>query len=358
MISLVCLIALIAHARAAIVTPDSPLIRYVGRVQVSATTARFDWSGTTIRVRFSGAHLTATFRDEGYGDNHMDVRVDGVFTQRLNLTTTQRSFVLVDRANDAVVVVELFKSSEASFGIVSFGGFDTGSDGKLTDPPAPFTRRLAFVGDSITVGYGADGKEPCTNPPSWAGIRQDNYYAWGSVTARALQAEAFTTAWSGKGLIAPFDKPVGKDPDTAVLFFPRLFGSQQNSPAFNTATQVPDAVFIKLGCNDFNPSVPPRPTPDEWANTFVEFARNLTTRYYNHKDLPIFGACGPVCNNTCNTVQSAVNRAVSQGFNAHFINQMIAYPPANIGCQDHPNVAGHAAIAAATVPQVRKILGW
>merc|ERR1712080_55791 len=134
-----------------------------------------------------------------------------------------------------------------------------------------------------------------------------------------LQAEARIVAWSGSGLVAGYDFPVGEDNNTAPLFYPRALGSVQNS-RWNFSQWIPDTVVIKLGCNDFYPSHPPRPTEEQWVHIFVEFVQNITLNYQAN-DMPIFGACGPICNNTCETVKHAVEVARTKGVNAYFLNQ-------------------------------------
>lgn len=338
------------------ISASNELIQYRGRTFKSGDNMQFDWSGTTIVTKVSGKFLSIRLSSNYWQTDQpqIDVFVDKAYQGRLNLTSTATDYVLVKRTTESVFDVILAKSTEAAGGITTVFGFHT--DGEMQSPPLPPSRRIEFIGDSITVGYGCDGVPPCDDPPSWSMSYEDNYHAWGSVMARSLQAEARTVAWSGRGLCAGWDTPFGQDNNTAPLYYKRVLGSVYDS-IWNFSQWIPDAVVIKLGCNDFNPSNPPRPTEEQWMDTFVSFAHTITLNYQK-TDIPIFGACGPLCNSTCNTVKQAIDLAKSKNINAYFLDQQIYYPPSHQGCQDHPNVIGHASIATVSLPQVKKVLGW
>ena len=64
-------------------------------------------------------------------------------------------------------------------------------------PPEPRQRRLLFIGDSITAGYGVlcnDSDAP------FAPETQSALHAYAAVAARALEADAHVIAYSGKGV--------------------------------------------------------------------------------------------------------------------------------------------------------------
>lgn len=65
-----------------------------------------------------------------------------------------------------------------------------------TQPPAPRERRLLFIGDSITAGYGVlcnDSSGP------FAPETESAWHAYAAVATRALDADAHVIAYSGKG---------------------------------------------------------------------------------------------------------------------------------------------------------------
>ncbi len=66
-----------------------------------------------------------------------------------------------------------------------------------TQPPQPRDRRLLFIGDSITAGYGVLCND--TAAP-FAAETESAYHTYAAVAARALDADAHVIAFSGKGV--------------------------------------------------------------------------------------------------------------------------------------------------------------
>lgn len=102
--------------------------------------------------------------------------------------------------------IELYKVSEARLAqtekasVVTLRSLSGSASMRVETPPARPTRRLEFLGDSITAGYGNlcghDGLGQ-----SQLKAASNHYLAWGSVLCRSLGAECHTTAWSGRGLV-------------------------------------------------------------------------------------------------------------------------------------------------------------
>ena len=57
--------------------------------------------------------------------------------------------------------IELWKRTEALFGVVYFAGLILNDGASLIPPPSPLTRKLEFIGASVTCGYGIEGIPPC-----------------------------------------------------------------------------------------------------------------------------------------------------------------------------------------------------
>eukprot|EP00658_Telonema_sp_P-2_P033874 TRINITY_DN24779_c0_g1_i2.p1 TRINITY_DN24779_c0_g1~~TRINITY_DN24779_c0_g1_i2.p1 ORF type:complete len:420 (-),score=109.41 TRINITY_DN24779_c0_g1_i2:66-1226(-) len=337
------------------ISPDNPMLAYTGRTQVQHAVAKLGWSGCAVSFVTNASEVHANLLDNGGDDqNHVDVMVDGHRTRRLNLSSHQHQHLVHRTSSPPPVhpyVITLFKSTETDWGEVEFRGLEL-SGGQLSAPPERPQRRMEFIGDSITVGYGCDGSAPCKHPNADSGSREDNYNTWAQQLSRQLGAEAHVVAWSGRGLCAGYDHRMGHDPDTAPLFYPRLFG--HSTARWDFTLWVPHAVVIKLGCNDFDPTTPPRPTEGEFVVAFAEFVKNITEVYYKGHNVTVFGACGPVCPDTCETVKLAV--AAAPG--AHFVNQTYNYPKKDQGCEDHPNEEGHRQLAAITKPVIASVMGW
>ena len=81
-------------------------------------------------------------------------------------------------------------------------------------PPEPRQRRLLFIGDSITAGYGVlcnDSARP------FAPETESALHAYAAVAARALEADAHVIAYSGKGDASSREGPCMVLPSVSAL---------------------------------------------------------------------------------------------------------------------------------------------
>lgn len=181
-------------------------------------------------------------------------------TARITLTQREKHIVLFDSPVEKTVTVRVMKFSEAAFGYAGLKSLELEGD-LLSSPESPATasqRKLEFIGDSITCGYGIEGvweKDTFTTQQE----RPDKAYAF--LTAKALGAQVQLCSWSGIGLISNY-----VDPETIMLPDTHWL-MQANWPytdkslslrlgiepeVWDGAGYEPDIVVIHLGTNDIS----------------------------------------------------------------------------------------------------------
>ena len=118
----------------------------------------------------------------------------------------------------------VWKRTEGSQGDNRFLGLDV-VGGQLGAPPAAPDRRIEIYGDSISAGYGMDGKGPnCPYTPD----TENHYLTYGALTARALSAELHTVAWSGIGMYRNYNV-IGASPDAMPYVYARTLATKADS---------------------------------------------------------------------------------------------------------------------------------
>lgn len=157
-----------------VLSPFAPEISYIGRVLPVSNALQFDWSGIRILINFTGASsMMARFTDN---QNAYDIFLDGQLIGILNTTSKQSLYNIVVGLNPSKnYLVTLLKRTEALFGVATFGGVVLNNDYIDDSAPCPQykdnynsierrepARKIEFIGDSISCGYGIDGKVPCT----------------------------------------------------------------------------------------------------------------------------------------------------------------------------------------------------
>ena len=322
-----------------------PTIRYVGRFDMSDPTAvRFAWSGSTIIARFKGTGIAAHLNDQGR--NAFQVIVDGEPKAIVKPTQTRDIYPLAEGLADGVHEIALYKRTEAEVGEVVFRGFDVTGGSLLPAGPAP-ERRIEFIGDSITTGYGNEGPGPvCT----FNSYEQNHYTTYAGVATRALNAESITIAWSGKTIGQVTDVW-----DRTLLAKPE--------PLWSFKSWTPQMVVMKIGTNNFA-------TYDPGEARIVRIYGQLFDKV--RKEYPgafVLGMLGPMLSD--NYPEGKKNLTIAKRYfkaaaakikerdaNFEFVELPEQKHSDGLGCGFHPSVKTHKLMADRVVAVAKEKLGW
>ncbi len=355
---------------------DDPNIQYTGRITfTNPKQPRFDLGATTITARFTGTAVAVSLKDEfRYGKyvNSYQAIIDGqpvmIVVPKANVT----KYVIANALAAGDHQITLVKRTEAAAGSGFFLGFSFA--GAILPPPARPTRRIEFIGDSITAGAGIDaanGAMACNAQPDGWGLPVENAYkAYGPVIARALAAEVHVVGVSGIGLVRNYSNMYDARtmPQVYDLYAPQLMDTaafmQPRWDATQRMTWVPDAIVIGLGTNDFGQGDPsdttqvyphPAMTAQMFAAGHIAFATTLRGYYPNAH---IFLLSSPAVDN------AALGSALTMA-EAHFtaagdtkVHQFVIPRIAGRGCGTHPDADQHAEIARLLTPIIAQALGW
>ncbi|KAF2757582.1 lipolytic protein-like protein G-D-S-L family [Pseudovirgaria hyperparasitica] len=347
---LVYALATVGHVRA---------IQYLGRV--NPNTKELTWPGTGVSFTFSGT--TATISISASGANSADLIVDGAITTILNVAGTSISTAKLPRGNHTV---ELRRRSETQYGTITIGNITT--DGTFNADVLP-KRKIEIVGDSISVGYGLDGVNPCTNTAAV----EDNPKTFGALTAKALNASYSVVAWSGKGLTRNY---ITVDPDTSPImpqYWTRYGANDADNSYTFPSSATPDVVVINLGTNDFSYiaydsagqpyNARALLNATVFASAMVSFVQTVQKKYVKAH---VFLMTSPMLSDGYpsaaeaqkSTQRNALAAATARlgGEKVHLVEW--ATQGADVGCDYHPNAATHAAGAMVLLQAVKGVMGW
>ena len=325
--------------------PSTPAVHYVGRVDAdNPASVRFAWSGTGAVVRFRGDRAAV---DLGGGQEYT-VLVDGKLQPKL--TATNGKNVLAQGLSADEHTIELYRRTEASQGESEIRGFDFGTGQLLA--PAPVTRRLEFVGDSITCGYGNEGANASCD---FSAQTENHYLSYAAITARNLHAELSTVAWSGKGVACNYGDDASSCTDPLPTYYARTLPNRVDSN-WDFSLFQPDAVVVNLGTNDLSTSIDPDKA------TFEAAYRALLQRIRQaYPTARILCTNGPLLNGTeLTTVRGYITDVVTSMADARITTFEIEPQDGSdgYGCQYHPSLAEHQKVAAVVTAALKTALGW
>jgi lysophospholipase L1-like esterase len=214
----------------------------------------FGWPGVYFEGRFSGPSIEVVVDT---GAEHLAVSIDGV--RKAELTKAGELHLLLDRLGPGEHVVRLDKLTESQTGSARFEGFFVGpQEGALPAPSRP--RRIEFIGDSHTVGYGVRSvSRDCTEQQ--VHDLTDTSLAFGPILAGRLNAEYRIEAFSGRGVVRNYNGVAAGQPLPAL--FPRLIPGQDQPRVAVDDPWKPGIVVIGLGTNDFSTPLHPG---EAWAD--------------------------------------------------------------------------------------------
>lgn len=203
---------------------------------------RFSWPGVYFEGRFKGTSVTVSLEA---GEDHLAVLIDGVERAVLKKPgTVQRRF---DGLADGEHVIRVEKLTESQSGASRMIGITT--DGTPLAPPSR-ARRVEFIGDSHSVGYGDTATvRECTREV--VHDTTNTQLAFGPLIAKKWNADYRIIAFSGRGVVR---NCAGGNPGETM---PRLYARAipgEAAPAVADGWK-PQLIVLNLGTNDFSTPV-------------------------------------------------------------------------------------------------------
>jgi lysophospholipase L1-like esterase len=324
-----------APAPAPALSSAKPLpVHVAGRVARGADgSLGFGWPAVYFEGRFrgTGVEVVVDSRTE-----FLRVLVDGEEKAQLRRPGLAR-LVLRDLA-PGEHVVRLEKQTESQVGGGRFLGFYP-TDGGVALPAPTRARRIEFIGDSYTVGYG-DLSAVRACPGEQVHDTTDSQRAFGPVLARRLDADYRLVAYSGFGIVRNYN---GSSPG---LNLPAIYERDVPDDSARSALPGddwrPQVIVVNLGSNDFStPLNPGEPWADQAAlraayrDRYVAFARDLMARQPQAK-VVLMGS---------NAFHDLV-REVAARLDAPARVTTVRFGDLDLGgCDFHPSLADHQALA-------------
>lgn len=273
LIGLVACLAVLAPCAVQAQTSTALPVHVGGRVIAEADGAlTFGWPGVYFEGRFSGTGVRVRFEAPA---EYMRLLVDG--QERLVFKRPGLVDATLEGLAPGEHVVRLEKLTESQSGGGRFIGFYA-----VDGTPLPIQareRRIEFIGDSYTVGYGnTSSTRTCSQDEIHD--RTDTQQAFGPRVANAFGADYRINAYSGFGVIRNYN---GGVPELSLpTIYPRLKPDAAGAVETPGDDWRPQIIVINLGTNDFStPLNPGERWPngtafrDAYRERYIAFVREL-----------------------------------------------------------------------------------
>ncbi|MGA9294032.1 MAG: SGNH/GDSL hydrolase family protein [Ignavibacteriaceae bacterium] len=331
---------------------DDPFIQYTGRFDFSnPKKVVYDWAGVYITARFEGTSCSIRLDDT---KNEYAVIIDD-HAPRLLKTNEDTIYEVASGLKESVPhIIMIQKRTEPLVGKGIFMGFILDKGKKLLTPPKRPGRRIEFIGNSITSGYGVEGK----NHDCHFSVETENAcMSYAAITARALNADYSLVSYSGRGVVRNY----GDKNKTSINPMPSLYDRTcffDSAKHWNFNEWTPQVVVINLGTNDF--STQPFPDKRVFQGAYNKLINRVRSLY---PMITIFCICGPMIGEPC---LSEIKEVVEQQQMIEGRNKDVFFieikrsimNDSDWGCDWHPNIMGSVKSANVIIPYIKLIMNW
>ncbi len=347
---LVCLIVLASYSCEVLgdtfVSPSGPNIKYFGRIdRTDPNEYRYTWPGIYFKFRLKAKEFKLIFNDH---NNIYHIIINGSISKELRPEDgVSTNLIALDSGAGKTNDIIIFKRTENTWQPGRFLGLLIDGSAEISEPKI-HKRKIEFIGDSFTVGYGnlSDTKE-CDNNKVWE--TTDSYKSYGTLVADYFKAEFMINAFSGRGLVQNYgDK--SPNPSNAV---PEMYKrTLQNLPEPEWEFNIfkPDVVVIFLGLNDF--STEGDPTEEQYTGAYL----GLISKLRKHYDGVKFLCMGYPGMNIDVYANKMVQSQKEAGYND--IEYALMPAPTGLGCHWHPDVKSHSIMANAVIEAIKSYMKW
>ena len=313
-------------------------------------------SAPAAMVQFNALAKELQFEIEG----EARFRVDEDGKQIAVFLTNSRSVNKVKTSGDGSAHrYRLIKISESNPGGVKLYKVSTDKSGKFAPPPKHNDRRIEFIGDSYTVGYGVEGQ--LGDPDSFVFKTTNSSKGYAFLLADGFRADFQVNAFSGRGLVRNYDNIVPEWNVSRLYEYtvPGLApedlagGVPDESLRWNFDSFHPQVIVIFVGINDFQGN-PPYANKDEYRKAYVALLEKLRKAHPGVRFLLVSTKVWPNDDMTP-TVKSVYDSQVAAGKSDL---EFVQVQTENTALHGHPSEHSQADLARTLRPIVAKLGRW
>lgn len=281
-------------------------------------------------------------------------------SKRIPLDSDENIYKLYESDTSRKVKIRLMKMSEAAFSKVGIKEIIIEGEEGLV-PTKNKERRIEFIGDSITCGYGIEGvfeKDVFTT------TKENPWDAYAAKTAYHFNADFNCVSWSGIGIISSWTEI---DEPNSEWLMPMLYKytdaaldndlGKKEFDIWDNSSFVPDLIVINLGTNDVSYTKDIKERIDLFTDGYYNFLEQIRNSNPNVEIICTLGAMGQ---ELCPAVEAVVAKFKSatgdMKIHTHFYEVQLESD--GIGSDWHPSAKTHEKMSKTLITKIEEVMKW
>ena len=333
-------------------------VRLLGRTSLKDDTRYLSYSYSGIEFETIAQKVSVTLWTDGaYGPESLKAWVavfindEKVPSKRFSLDKEESSYVLYENQEAQSIKVRLVKFSEAAYAKVGIKAIEVEGGLEMIRPTQPKKRKIEFIGDSITCGYGNEG---VCKVDDFTTRLENPWLGYAVQVAEALEAEVQLVSWSGIGVYSGW---TDTDEPSRDLLMPELYRYTDLEERWSFTSFEPDAIIIHLGTNDASYTKGIKERVDQFGSAYYEFIKEV--RQYNPRAmiLCVLGVMGQALYPEISRQVKRIREEDGDGKVASLCLDM-QLESDGLGIDDHPSLKTHQKMAQVIGKELQKIMKW
>lgn len=327
---------------------------------LSGSGIEFIFTGTKATITLVGDDTTQGVKTEGLA--RVGIYVNGNRVEDIMMDTPEKNICIYENELPEKVHIQVLKLSECAMSTIGIKAVELDTIDGIT--PAPDKqRRIEFIGDSITCGYGVDLE---VAEASFTTDTEDMTKAYAYKTAGYLDADYSMVSFSGYGIISGYTDSDEKVTNELVptyyektgFSYAKPYGSLElHKVAWDFNQFIPHIVVINLGTNDDSYCKDIKERQDDFSKAYVAF---LSTVRRHNPNATILCTVGIMGERIYSAVEKAVKdyKTISKDTMIHSLMFHDQLPEDGYAVSWHPTDITHTKAALVLTEKIKELMKW
>lgn len=342
-------------------------VKIIGRTHYYNDVLWLALSGGGVEFSFYGKKAEVTLKGDAIASTGTNLARIGISVNGKRVIDDQmdqplKTYTVFDSDMEQEVTIRILKLSEAAMSTVGIQEIAVhAADG--IKPTPDNARKIEFIGDSITCGYGVDDEYELH---SFSTATEDITKTYAYLTAQQLEADYSMVSYSGYGIITGYTEDDTKLTTHLIPDYYEQVGKSEGKFDDTLLPQdirwdfnkfVPDLIVINLGTNDDSYTKDDISKQTEYAREYVEFLKMIRR---NNPHTPILCTLGMMGDRLYPYIEQAVKHYTREtgDNNITAMKFDVQLEADGYAADFHPSQATHRKAAGKLITQIRELMKW